>query len=276
MSKPIFLFCPGVAKSSTTFLSKILTQNKAFHFGYLKESSYLDFIFYGEENFPKHFRPKYIYKNSGYSNYSYPDFDNFSKNYTIENYCKYYLDVYKQTKFVGGVGDFSQSYNLLPEKFLNEVKHELEKFFEVKCILLFRDPIKRLFSLSNMSCPDDANNFFLRLLYRDNILMNDIQFSSNYYQYVIEKFENIFPTKDIFISSMEEMYLENTFELLKTFLNLKTLEIIETSNNNKFSRTYKQKLSEQEISFAKKKLYGNYEYWKNKFGFLPPEWHQVV
>jgi len=273
MDKPIFLFCPGVAKSSTTLLANILFQNKAFNFGYFKECFYLNFVFYGEKNVPKTFEkflPKYMEKKSK-SKYLYADFDNFSKNHTIENYCKYYIDVYKQTQFVGGVCDFSQSYNLLPEKFLNEVKHELEKVFDVKCILLFRDPIKRLFSFSNMICPDDANNFFL-----DNMRTNDIEFSSNYYQYVIEKFENIFPTKDIFISSMEEMYLENSFELLKIFLNLETLEtskIIETSKN---SATYKQKLSEEEISFAKKKLYGNYEYWKNKFGSLPSEWYQVI
>lgn len=270
MGKPIFLFCPGVAKSSTTFLSKILIQNKVFHYGYVKECSYLDFVYYGENNLPKYYigHPGYLENISKNSKYSYK---NFSKNYTIENYCEYYLDVYNQTQFVGGVCDFSQSYNLLPEAFLNKVKYELEKFFVVKCILLFRDPIRRLYSFSNMLKSDDAKNFFL-----DHLILNDFEFSPNYYQYVVEKFENIFSAKDIFISSMEELYLNDTFELLKKFLNLKTIEVIEISKNNTFSKPYKQKLSEDDINFAKKKLYGNYEYWKNKFGSLPSKWHQVV
>lgn len=275
MSKPIFLLCPGAAKSSTTFLSEILIQNKVFHYGYAKECSYLDFVFYGENNLPKYYigHPGYLEKISKNSEYSYNDFDNFCKNYTIENYYKYYLDVYNQTQFVGGVCDFSQSYNLLPENFLNEVKQELEKFFVVKCILLFRDPIRRLFSFSNMWCPNNAIGFFY-----ENVMQDTLSFSANYYQNVIEKFENIFLPENIFISSMEEMYLYNTFKSFDKFLSISNLKLnrINVSRYNSYSKPYKQNLSEDDINFAKKKLYGNYEYWKNKFRSLPSKWHQVV
>lgn len=287
MSKPVFLLCPGTPRSSTSFLSETLFKNNIFHYGYAKECSYLDFIYYKNQN-PPDLYIEYSYHrdlleilskqyNFQYRDldYQYADFDEFSKNFTIENYCKYYLDVYSQTKFVGGVCDFSQSYNLLPEKFLGEVKYELEKHFEVKCLLIFRDPIKRAYSFANLLRPQNAKKFFI-----ENISKNILQFSGNYYEYVIEKFQNIFLPEDIFISSMEDLYLEPNFHELNKFLlpHGPKLDQITRSKYGMFSnsRIYEEKLSEDEVNLAKEKLYGNYQYWKNKFFCLPSKWHQVI
>lgn len=287
MSKPVFLLCPGTPRSSTSLLSEALFQNKIFHYGYSKECSYLDFVYYKDHNPPEAYieysehqnlletLSKQHYFPQRKFDYQYSDFNEFSKNYTIENYYKYYLDVYTQTKFVGGVCDFSQSYNLLPENFLLEVKCELEKTFEVKCLLIFRDPIKRAYSFANMLRPQSARKFFI-----ENVIQNSFQFSGTYYENIIKKFQNIFTPENIFISSMEELYLQDNFCKFNKFLlpDGPELDKISRSKYGTFSnsRIYEEKLSVNEIDFAKKKLYENYQYWKTEFGSLPIKWHQVI
>jgi hypothetical protein len=277
MSKPIFLFCPAFAKSGTTLLSDILFTNQLFHYGYVKECSYLDYVYWGEDHLPRHYiaSKDYIKTFPKRSKFCYHNFDEMISKYTLDKYCQYYLDVYRQSKFIGGVLDFSQSYHLLPDKFILEVKDVLSEYFEIKIVLLVRDPIKRLFSFSNMLEKNHPKDFFL-----ENLMINTIEFQSNFYQRVIEKFESIFSSDNVFIASMEELYDQqsNQFENLKQFLKLpKGIEIdADYSKYDQFAGKYSDKLSDRDIEFAKTKLIGNYSFYKNRFGQVPNGWYNYL
>ena len=76
-----------------------------------------------------------------------------------------------------GLLDFSQSYWLLSEDYLKEIKQSLSHF-NIKIILLYREPVQRLYSYCNMicadwNCNDSSRELFDKYVYdcgRDAIL----------------------------------------------------------------------------------------------------------
>ncbi len=75
--------------------------------------------------------------------------DFFDPPFTIEKYIKYYLHHWEHIKNdYQSCGDFANSNAALSEDFLRELKVRLEEHFEVKCCIILRDPIRRMYSLS--------------------------------------------------------------------------------------------------------------------------------
>jgi len=66
---------------------------------------------------------------------------------TLETYIKYYTRHYERVKHeYSYVHDFSNPNAWLPRKFLQEIAPELRKHFKIKVLMIFRDPIRRLYS----------------------------------------------------------------------------------------------------------------------------------
>ena len=66
---------------------------------------------------------------------------------TLETYIKYYTRHYERIKHeYSYVADFSNSNAQLPLKFLQKIAPELKKHFEIKVLIIFRDPVRRLYS----------------------------------------------------------------------------------------------------------------------------------
>ena len=95
--------------------------------------------------FPKDFKKRYheyVYKMNR---------ENINVNppYTLDTY-KRYIQEYSY--------DFSQSYWFISEKFLREIKKSLSDF-DIKVILLYREPVQRLYSFCNLVCKDWSKMF---------------------------------------------------------------------------------------------------------------------
>ena len=72
-------------------------------------------------------------------------------NYPIDLYdnisLSKYIELYKNNaKGYDAVTDFTNSNQTLPMNFLVEIKQRLEEHFDIKVIMIFRNPVRRLFS----------------------------------------------------------------------------------------------------------------------------------
>ena len=66
---------------------------------------------------------------------------------TLETYIKYYTRHYHRVKHeYSYVHDFSNTNAWLSHDFLHEVAPELRKHFNIKVLIIFRDPVRRLYS----------------------------------------------------------------------------------------------------------------------------------
>ena len=66
---------------------------------------------------------------------------------TLETYIKYYTRHYQRVKHeYQYVADFSNSNAILPLSFLQKIAPELKKHFDIKVLIIFRDPVRRLYS----------------------------------------------------------------------------------------------------------------------------------
>ena len=66
---------------------------------------------------------------------------------TLETYIKYYKRHYERIKHeYSYVADFSNSNAMLPLDFLQKIAPELRKHFKIKVLIIFRDPVRRLYS----------------------------------------------------------------------------------------------------------------------------------
>jgi len=89
----------------------------------------------------------YGYQNQyGYHNHL-EEIKELFKEPTLETYIKYYTRHYERVrhKFTF-VHDFSNSNALLPRSFLQKVAPKLKKHFKIKVLMIFRDPVRRLYS----------------------------------------------------------------------------------------------------------------------------------
>jgi hypothetical protein len=279
VQKPLLLLCPAFPKSGTTSLAWTLyTENLFFHFGHDKEPQYLHHLYCQNNNqcsnlnkflSIKDYDIIYTQKNNSLNVSNY-----FTENLSIEKYCEYYLELWnniKDTAFYG-VSDFSQLYLNLPEDFLIETIKYLSQYFTVKCIVIARDPINRLFSYSNMiwnngetDC-SSAKEFFHQCL--------DDSYYQNLYHDVREKYRKLFEREFMITIPMEELFdpnYEDTRKKLEEFLNVPKIYI--DYQNKNLAQTYTSILNEEDIQIAKDKLRRTYLYWFKKFGRIPKGWY---
>jgi len=159
--KPILLLNAGVAFSATSPLHYTLGwDNKYAHTGHCKEHHYLYIL----ESDDRHAKREFLHEKRQKANDKKPiilgpdsEYVKFKGDYffnpdnSIDNYIKYYLEHYDNIKdHYKAVADFSNSNAILSEKFMNSIKPKLLENFDVKVIMVFRDPIRRLWSVSNV------------------------------------------------------------------------------------------------------------------------------
>jgi len=278
MTKPPFLLCPGVGKSGTSSLFEMLQNyNNFIHCGICKETGYLSLV--------DMCRNKHLYKNfdvislhhrsllKEWKNYI-PNFetqlpekiysDYTSQYYSLSTYYEYYVNVYEIVKSVyHGVGDFSTSYcqHQFAPGYLKEIDTCLSNFFTVKIVLLFRDPIKRLFSNCHMkklilNHPTSASDLFNQDIYNYNI--------QNLYPDTYHKFHQVFGDRILLLN--EKIFDPNDHtqrSKLEQFLNLPPIntQIIPKSN----TQIYTEPLSNCNILKAKELLKPSYDFYNQIF-----------
>ena len=167
--KPILLLNSGVAFSATSPLHYTLCwDNKYAHTGHCKEHHYLHILETGDKLVKDEFlkakrqkqhrrKPPILCPDSEYVKFKGENF--FCDDITIDRYISYYLEHWDNIKNdYKAVADFSNSNATLSVNFMQSIKDKLLSFFDVKVIMVFRDPVRRLFSVSNLVSPDPKDH----------------------------------------------------------------------------------------------------------------------
>lgn len=237
------IICPGIPRSGTTSLWKMLHDSKIIE-GLCKEIHYLSIMHH--DNIPNDdqmYPLKLVEQHKLYVTHENQKIG-FSQPYNLNNYVSY-LDSYAKPF------DFSQSYFLLPEDYLRKINEDLRCHFDIKVILMYREPIQRLISYIGM-VHHDAGFFGIKVKEKKDLFLEYINNPKlqTLYRDVKEKFERVFDnvicltTEDFFINQQKQ-------DKLKKFLEVSE---IKTLSNPQNVRNYKFELHNNYIELANTKL----------------------
>ena len=243
------ILCPGLPRSGTTSLWNLLSCNNIIKKSNYKEIHYLSLLhsnfdpMYPSELINPHV--SYIISENEKRGLIYP--------YNLDNYISY-LNSYSNP------ADFSQSYFLLPEDFLYEVNNKLKDYFDVKIILIYREPIRRLISYMGM-LHSDASFFGINLKDKRDLFMEYINNPKlqSLYKDVKEKYERVF--ENVMCLTTEHFFLDqNRQKQLTEFLEVPVLNVVPSPQN---VRNYKVKLSDEDLKLARYKLKDSIDFYEN-------------
>ena len=164
--------------------------------------------------------------------------------YNLDNYISY-------LNFNSNPSDFSQSYFLLPEDFLYEVNKKLKDYFNVKIILIYREPIKRLISYMGM-LHSDASFFGINLKDKRDLFMEYVNNPKlqSLYKDVKEKYERVF--ENVMCLTTEHFFLDQKKQKqLTEFLEVPVVDVLPNPQN---VRNYNIELSNEDLKLARYKL----------------------
>ena len=241
MNKPKFIIIAGTGFSASTPLWYTLqVQNKFVHGGLNKEDHYLDSIaippylrFKKKLNINKETKSYTSSSKARIINYSRTD--NFRKKshkkripevkndifftqeeldeyksypFTLDKYITYYKKHWKHLQENNcpyqGVGDFSNANAWLREKFCHKLVDKLSEDFDVKALMIVRDPIRRLWSeIGSFWVPESPRQWENIEEYKD--LFFDYIRKNHHIDYsmIIEKWERVCP---LHIVIMEQLW----------------------------------------------------------------------
>ena len=216
--------------------------------------------------------------------------DDYVKNPLLERYVQYYKTHWKHLQEndcpYQAVGDFSNTNAQLPEKFCHEVVKRLSEDFDVKVLMIVRDPIRRLWSeVSGFWGPESKEQWNseeqLTEHFFDKIRRHD------YWNYIeiIEKWERVCP---IHVIIMEQLWegdqQEREKQRLSDFLDYDIKKIHQNvycpdcgPNAPEFLGLQDQWRSDKywlqdELYNKVRPLFPVYQQWVDKYGSLPLYW----
>ena len=298
--KPKFVMSTGTGWSATTPLWYTLqVDNQFVHSGLEKESKYLDSILRPIKKY--NVIEKIRLRNKGFHKDRLPQVKNdifltqediitFTKPpFTLDKYITYYRRLWETLQendcSYQGVSDFSNVNAWLPKKFCYEVVERLSEYFDVKVLLIVRDPIRRLwseiggywswYSTRQWKSEEEHNQLFFDFIQRDHI---------NYFD-IIEKWEKICPFHVIIMEQLwEGDKQDKEKKRLSDFLDYD----IEKIHENAYSPdrglnapqylglidqwTSDKYLLREELYNQVKPLFSVYDKWIDKYGSLPLYW----
>ena len=181
------VLCPGMPRSGTTSLSRLIPNIVN------KEPQYLFGLYNFSSCYPELYPEVVVDTHTKFILDQNKQELNLDVPYSFDDYSSY-ISEYKY--------DFSQSTWLLTEEQLIEIKNSLSKF-NIKIILMFREPVSRLWSYCNMICQDWTTNNSPKQLFDEYVTKCDI------YVDIFNKFNNVFDevlciSTEKFFGSQEE------------------------------------------------------------------------
>ena len=241
MNKPKFIIIAGTGFSASTPLWYTLqVQNKFVHGGLVKENNLLDSIsltpsmrlkkrkdVYQEtkkfnlskeskiirnlltDNFRIKSHKKRIpgVKNDIY--FTQEELDEYKKySFTLEKYITFYKRHWKHLQENNcpyqGVGDFSNSNAWLPQEFCYKVVDKLSEDFDVKVLLIVRDPIRRLWSEIGGYWDPDSPRQWENIEEHKEMFFDHVKSGHLHYLRILEKWERVAPTHVIIMEQLWE------------------------------------------------------------------------
>ncbi len=193
MTKIPLLICSGTAFSATSPLHYTLClDNKYAHTGLCKENYYLYSI---QEGVDIKFGRDTSNNKPSEMTITHGCEELFGKK-SIDGYIRYYQRLWEHIKFdYHAVADFSNQNACLTEKFMQSIKPRLLEHFDVKVIMIFRDPIRRLWSV----CSKGNIREFRRWV------GGDLEPNAKYAD-IYKRYRNVWGEENVHMIVMEELW----------------------------------------------------------------------
>ena len=229
------VICPGMPRSGTTSLSRLIANDV------YKEPQYLFGLYDFDSCYPELYPEEVVNTHVKFILRENRTNLNLDIPYSFEDYSTY---ISKNTY------DFSQTTWLLTEQQLIDIKKSLSQF-NIKIILMFREPVSRLWSYCNMIC-DDWNTRSPKQLFDEYITKCDI------YVDIFDKFNNVFD--DVLCLSTEKFFgSQEECNKLTDFLEIDRIVMV-----NKVSNDYDySKFNQDELKKYQELLKKSYNFHKN-------------
>jgi len=317
--KPTFVISAGTGWSATTPLWYTLqAANQYLHAGLVKEGEYLPIIaetpaqrlkkrLIQRQRFKAYGEPTsagvFKFSNRKYNNkgripevdedlfLTQEEIDTFiSRPLSLEKYFNYYKRLWETLQENNcpyqAVGDFSNANGWLPKEFCHKLVDRLSEYFDVKALMIVRDPIRRLWSETNafwtykeqsMASTEEEHH---KLFY-------DYMSKSNQSQYfsIIDKWEKICPFHVIIMEQLwEGDEQEREKQRLSDFLDYDIKNVHENAycpdrgpNAPKHLGLKDQWSSDKywlrdELYNQVRPFFPIYQQWVDKYGSLPLYW----
>ena len=230
------VLCPGMPRSGTTSLSRLIPNVVN------KEPQYLFGLYNFSSCYPELYPEVVVDTHTKFILDQNKQELNLDVPYSFDDYSSY-ISEYKY--------DFSQSTWLLTEEQLIEIKNSLSNF-NIKIILMFREPVSRLWSYCNMICQDWNTSSTPKQLFDEYVTKCDI------YVDIFNKFNNVFD--EVLCLSTEKFFgSQEECDKLTDFLGIdKIVMVNELSNNLNYDT-----LSQDEIQTYQGLLKKSYDFHKN-------------
>ena len=230
------VLCPGMPRSGTTSLSRLIPNVVN------KEPQYLFGLYNFSSCYPELYPEVVVDTHIKFILDQNKQELNLDVPYSFDDYSSY-ISEYKY--------DFSQSNWLLTEEQLIEIKNSLSKF-NIKIILMFREPVDRLWSYCNMICQDWNTSSTPKQLFDEYVTKCDI------YVDIFNKFNNVFD--EVLCLSTEKFFgSQEECDKLTDFL-----EIDKIVMTNEYSNTIDyDTLDESELQTYQELLKKSYDFHKN-------------
>ena len=230
------VLCPGMPRSGTTSLSRLIPNVVN------KEPQYLFGLYNFNSCYPELYPEDVVNTHINFILDQNKQELNLDVPYSFDDYSSY-ISQYKY--------DFSQSTWLLTEEQLIEIKNSLSKF-NIKIILMFREPVDRLWSYCNMICQDWNTSSTPKQLFDEYVTKCDI------YVDIFNKFNNVFD--EVLCLSTEKFFgSQEECDKLTNFL-----EIDKIVMTNEYSNTIDyDTLDESELQTYQGLLKKSYDFHKN-------------
>ena len=313
---PLLVFGGWGHAASTPFYYTLSVDNKYCHGGHRKETGYLNEL----ENYEFFDQPMWTYTSDPYDrlmvkNSSMPPIldtyvkhsEDFIRDWiaeppSIDKYIHYYQIHYENIKHeYKAVADFTNGNSWLREPFLDKYIPALQEFFDIKCIFVARDPVRRSYSdFSAKFTENDPSGKMLKegMLYPNN--PTDRQYDdihdmfcgelrktcTRFYVEFYRKFKKYVPTLQLV---MEDFWEPDKFEeqtnILSEFLEYPITKIHENAfwpeageNAPKYDflkdqwGSVRKPLTKELYDYAREQLDPVYSQWEDEFGSLPSSW----
>ena len=204
--------------------------------------------------------------------------------YCIETYIDYYNNLWECVKGeYAAVGDFSNQGFVLSEEFMLSIKDKLLEAFDIKITMIFRDPVRRLFSCTSKTCQHYSD--MPPLEYFKYRIENDMD-KNAYYHETYERFVRVWGEDLVHMIVMEELWSDYGKMIdLSEFLDFPLTKVHENcyypdkgQNAPKYDYLKDQwcsntvALDKSTWEFAMEHMDWIYSGFSKTFGYIPKEW----
>ena len=208
-----------------------------------------------------------------------------NKEINIEKYIKYYLKHWDNVKEdFQSVADFSNQNAVLSVPFMKKIKPKLLEHFDVKVTMIFRDPIRRLWSSINRVCHFDLEKTKEHFKFCVSGRMED----NVYYSDIYNRHCNVWGKENVHMIVMEELWSDYGKMIdLSNFLDFPITKIHENVYYPEMGtkapklrglpdqwKSDKLDLDKETWEYASEHMNHVYKSFEYTFGYIPTNWRE--